>query len=230
MKSKNLVSLSVALVFLILGTTGLFIYFGQGNHAIEHTHAWFGILFVSAALFHIVNNWPSLVSYLNDRKTGSIRREFIIPALIVIGFVVGISANIPGFAQLGNAGKMLFRGDKPRRGPLSQQAIDSIARSSEAIYSKACSAGDTNMLSSVLSPKATIWNEDNQVVKDFGESPLSEPIHYIVERTELVDDNIIWVHGNRTNSTHSQGGIYTHILKKEETGWRIVAGQLSTSR
>ncbi|GAB4052850.1 DUF4405 domain-containing protein [Spirosoma litoris] len=230
MKSKNFISLSVALVFLILGTTGLLIYFGQGNHAIEHTHAWFGILFVSAAVFHIMNNWSSLLSYTKDRKTGSLRREFIIPLLITVLFVVGVSADIPGFAQLANAGKLLFRGDGPRRGPLTQQAVDSIAHNSEVIYSKACSAKDTSLLSTVLSPKATIWNENNQVVNPFDSTKFIEPIQYTVEKAESVDDNVIWVHGSGTESSTSKKALFTHILKKEENKWHIVAGQLAITK
>ncbi|MCY7359767.1 MAG: DUF4405 domain-containing protein [Rudanella sp.] len=42
---------------MVLSITGLQIYFGQGNHFVEHTHAWFGVLFFSAAVFHILNNW-----------------------------------------------------------------------------------------------------------------------------------------------------------------------------
>lgn len=230
MKSKNVISLSVALVFLVLGTTGLLIYFGQGTHAVEHTHAWFGILFVSAAVFHIINNWPSLLSYTTDKKTGRLRQEFIIPFLIATVFVVGVSADIPVFAQLANAGKLLVRGDKPRRGPLSQLAVDSIARSSEVIYSKACTGKDTSLVSTVLSRKAVIWNENNQVVKGFDGSTRSEPIQYTVEKAESVDDNVIWVHGDYTNSSNSQRGLFTHILKKEENQWRIVAGQLATAK
>ena len=72
MKSKNLVSLFVAAIFLVLATTGLLIYFGQGSHIVDHTHAWFGMLFVTAAIFHIVNNWSSLEGYSRNRRTGSL--------------------------------------------------------------------------------------------------------------------------------------------------------------
>ncbi|MBC7572531.1 MAG: DUF4405 domain-containing protein, partial [Spirosoma sp.] len=77
MKAKNLVSLSVSAAFAVLSVTGLLIYFGQGNHTIDHTHAWFGVLFVSAAGFHIVNNWSSIKGYSVNRREGGIRKELI---------------------------------------------------------------------------------------------------------------------------------------------------------
>lgn len=127
MKSKNLVSLSVAAVFAVLSVTGLLIYFGQGNHTIDHTHAWFGILFFSAAVFHIVNNWASLKGYSTSRKTGAIQRELILPAVIVLVFVVGIAADLPVFKDLANAGKKAF-GPKREKREMAKTTIDSIAR------------------------------------------------------------------------------------------------------
>ncbi len=133
MKSKNLVSLSVAAVFAVLSTTGLLIYFGQGNHFVEHTHAWFGVLFFSAAVFHIINNWSSLVGYSKDRKTGGIRREFWLPVAVVLLFVAGTAFDWPVFKSLANAGKEAFGPKRPPRPErLSKIAIDSVARQSVA--------------------------------------------------------------------------------------------------
>ncbi|MBO0938381.1 DUF4405 domain-containing protein [Fibrella sp. HMF5335] len=153
MKSKNLVSLSVAAVFTVLAITGLLIYFGQGSHVVEHTHAWFGVLFVAAAVFHIVNNWSSIKGYSTDKKTGGIRRELIVASVVALLFLGGIAADLPGFKALPNGGKALFGKKRPggpggpegRPGPpngergegnrngaeqavLTSAAIDSIAR------------------------------------------------------------------------------------------------------
>ncbi|RYC69272.1 DUF4405 domain-containing protein [Spirosoma sordidisoli] len=128
MKSKNLVSLSVAAVFAVLSVTGLLIYLGQGNHTIDHTHAWFGVLFFGAAVFHIINNWSSIKGYSVSRRTNSVQRELIIPSLITVVFVVGIAADWPVFKDLANAGKKAFGRGKPKKEALSQTAVDSIAR------------------------------------------------------------------------------------------------------
>lgn len=124
MKSKHLVSLAVALVFAVLATTGLLIYFGQGSRGVDHTHAWFGVLFVTAAVFHIVNNWSSLVGYAVARRSGKLQKEIWLPALVVGVFAFGIGFDLLGLDALGNAGKNLVRGErKPGPERVSFEAI-----------------------------------------------------------------------------------------------------------
>ncbi len=132
MKYKNLVSLCVSAAFAVLSVTGVLIYLGQGNHTIDHTHAWFGVLFVSAAVFHIVNNWSSIKGYSVNRREGGIRKELILPVLLVLLFVVGIALDWPVFKDLANAGKQAFGPKKEKKEKLTQVAIDSIARSNLA--------------------------------------------------------------------------------------------------
>ncbi len=136
MKSKNLVSLSVAAVFTVLSITGLLIYLGQGNHFVEHTHAWFGVLFVGAAVFHIINNWSSIKGYSTDRKTGGIKRELILPVAVVALFVAGTAFDWPVFKDLANAGKQAFGPKREKKEGLSKTAIDSIARQMVATQTK----------------------------------------------------------------------------------------------
>lgn len=227
MKSKNLVSLSVALVFLVLSITGLLIYFAQGSHAVEHIHAWFGIMFVAAAIFHIVNNWASILGYSKDRRTGGIKREFVIPALVVVVFAVGIAADFPVFEKLANAGKTLVRGNKPRQGgPPSQTAVDSIARATEVAYAAAFSKQDTAALGALLDKKTAFLVEDG-TLRNGAErlSPPSEPMQPTVDRAEALDDNVIVVQGTATNAAKTSTIIYTHVLKRQDNVWRIAAVQ-----
>ena len=227
MKSKNLVSLSVALVFLVLSITGLLIYFAQGSHAVEHVHAWFGIMFVAAALFHIVNNWASITGYTKDRRTGGIKREFVMPALVVLVFAAGIAADLPVFGKLANAGKTLVRGDKPRPGgPPSQTAVDSIARATELAYANAFSKQDTAALSAVVDKKTAFLTEDGTLRSGAERlSPAIEPMQPTVDRAEALDDNVIVVQGTSTNAAKTSTFIYTHVLKRQENVWRIAAVQ-----
>ncbi len=129
MKRKNLVSLMVAAVFTVLAVTGLLIYFGQSNHTIDHTHAWFGLLFFAAAVFHIINNWSSIKGYATDRKTGGVKRELILASSVAVLFAGGIAADLPVFKDLANAGKKLFRPAEPPKRGMAKATIDSIARS-----------------------------------------------------------------------------------------------------
>jgi uncharacterized membrane protein (DUF4010 family) len=77
MKSKNLISLSVAFIFLVIGTTGLLMYLKQKSHPVEMAHTVFGLLFVGFAIFHISNNWGSIKSYSKDRISRSWKKELL---------------------------------------------------------------------------------------------------------------------------------------------------------
>jgi hypothetical protein len=90
MKKKNLVSLSISLAFFTLATTGLLLYVKQKPHFVEMTHTIFGLLFITVAIFHIVNNWASLKTYMRDRNTGSIQKELIV-SLVVVGTLIILS-------------------------------------------------------------------------------------------------------------------------------------------
>ncbi len=233
MKSKNLVSLSVSAAFLVLSVTGLLIYFGQGSHTVDHVHAWFGILFFGAAVFHIVNNWSSIKGYSKDRRTGGIRRELILPSLLAIVFAGGIAADVPVFKDLANAGKKLFRGDKPKKGgPLSQAAVDSIAYSVETRYSEALAKLDTAVLNRSFTEHATISTEagtflsGSESIKKAGEA---EKLTTKIDHATALDDNVIVVHGTATSSpaTGSPNTFsYTRVLKHEGDRWLIAAVQM----
>lgn len=87
MKKKNLVSLSVAAIFLVLGSTGLLLYFKQKPEAVEMTHTVFGLLFITLAVFHIVNNWGSLRAYAKDRQQGGFRKELLVVSAAAVVMV-----------------------------------------------------------------------------------------------------------------------------------------------
>lgn len=231
MKSKNLVSLSVAIIFFVLATTGLLIYFGQGSHIVEHTHAWFGILFVTAATFHIVNNWSSLVGYTKARRTGAIQKEFVAPALVAAIFAAGIGFGVPVFDKLANAGKNLMRGDKPRRESMPQATVDSIARSVETAYATAYSKGDTAALAAIMPVKTTVLTEAGtrlhgaDIQQNLLKRTAPEVLKNKVDNAEALDDHLIIVHGTSTNSAATTPSVYTHVLREQDKKWRIVAAQ-----
>ncbi len=226
-KSKNLVSLSVALVFLVLSATGLLIYFAQGSHAVEHVHAWFGSMFVAAAVFHIVNNWSSLRAYGKDRRTGGIRRELILPALIVVVFAGGIAADLPVFGKLANAGKTLVRGNKPPKDDsLAQAAIDSIARATEGAWARATAKRDTAAMGALLADKTVFFTESGTLLKGNDRlTAIGESMQPAIDRAAAIDDNVIIVQGRATNAAKTKTILYTHLLKREKDVWRIAALQ-----
>lgn len=230
MKSKNLVSLSVSVVFAVLATTGLLIYFGQGNHVIEHTHAWFGILFVTAAVFHIINNWASIVGYTKNRRTGSIQKEFVLPALIAVVFAAGIGFDWPVFEKLANAGKELVRGPKPKKEPMAQTKVDSIARAVELAYTTAYNAADTAALAVVLPAKTVTLTQAGTLLtgQEIQANTLSESAGKLtasVTNAEALDDQLIIVRGTTTATPNTSPTVFMHVLREQDKKWRIVAAQ-----
>ncbi len=89
MKKKNLISLTIAFAFLILGISGILLWLKQKSHPIEMAHTVFGLLFVGFAIFHIINNWDSIKGYSKRKKTGSFQKEFIFALAISAGILAG---------------------------------------------------------------------------------------------------------------------------------------------
>jgi hypothetical protein len=102
MKNKNLISLTVSIAFFILATTGILLFIKQKAHFIEMTHTIFGLLFISFAVFHIMNNWDSIKAYSKDRKTGSIKKELVLASLITgIILVLSVTEVLEPIAEFG---------------------------------------------------------------------------------------------------------------------------------
>lgn len=102
MKKKFFVSLSLALVFFVLGSTGLLLWLKQKSHAIEMAHSIFGLSFLSVAVFHIANNWTSLRSYASNKKQGGLPKE-LVWALVLTGFLLigSVSEVLEPIAEFG---------------------------------------------------------------------------------------------------------------------------------
>jgi hypothetical protein len=110
MKNKNLVSLTIAIAFFILATTGILLFVKQKAHFIEMTHTIFGLVFISYAIFHILNNWDSIKAYSKDRKSGSIKKELVVASLITgIILVLSVTEVLEPVAEFG---KIFASGDK----------------------------------------------------------------------------------------------------------------------
>ena len=111
MKKKNIVSLSIAFAFFVLGTSGILLYIKQKPHFVEMTHTIFGLIFVSFAIFHIVNNWGSLKNYSKDKTTGSFKKELLVAGIIgLIVLTLSVTEVLEPVAEFGR----IFA---PKRGP-----------------------------------------------------------------------------------------------------------------
>lgn len=117
MKKKNIVSLSIAFAFFVLGTSGILLYIKQKPHFVEMTHTIFGLIFVSFAIFHIVNNWGSLKNYSKDKTTGSFKKELLVAGIIgLIVLTLSVTEVLEPVAEFG-------RVFAPKRGPRPDAGI-----------------------------------------------------------------------------------------------------------
>lgn len=102
MKRKNIISLTIAFAFLSIAVTGILLYIKQKSHAAEITHTVFGLIFIGFAIFHIVNNWSSIMAYSKERKTGKFQKEFIVAAAIFgVVLIGGVTEILEPVAEAG---------------------------------------------------------------------------------------------------------------------------------
>jgi hypothetical protein len=113
MKRKNIISLSVAFAFLSLSITGILLYVKQKAHAVEITHTIFGLIFVGFAIFHIINNWSSIVGYSKERKSGKFQKEFTIAGLVFGLILIGTVTEV--LEPVAEAGRIFAKKrDRPK--------------------------------------------------------------------------------------------------------------------
>jgi len=109
MKNKNLVSLTMAGVILVLSFTGLWLFAISHNHVTSGIHLTFGVAFVFVAMYHIRNNWGSLKKYsattaIEPNSTAKkIPREIFWASGIVLAFLVSAYYEIPPLGSLDQA-------------------------------------------------------------------------------------------------------------------------------
>ena len=159
MKSKNIISLTIAFIIVCLGTTGLLLYFGLKPQAVTAIHVLFGLLFIGFIIFHIKNNWSSLKVYTKERKSSIIHKEFYLAAGIAIVVLTGAGFNLPPFGQLVHAGEALTRGEgDDRRGRFDKMMFTEISTNKEVTGSS------LNFLiqkkQGVAAPIIIMWLED----------------------------------------------------------------------
>ncbi|MBK7438423.1 MAG: DUF4405 domain-containing protein [Saprospiraceae bacterium] len=120
MKSKQVISLSIAFAFLALSLTGILLYIKQKTHEIEITHTVFGLCFIGFAIFHIINNWGSIRGYSYEKLKSAWSKEIkIVGIAFVVLLVGGASGLLEPVAELGR----IFASSRPRMEDLNFNKI-----------------------------------------------------------------------------------------------------------
>lgn len=112
MKTKQFISLTLGLAFLVLSTTGLLLYLVPHTKTTTLMHTIFGLLFLGYAIFHIINNFPSLWAYTRSKTTKKIQPEFFIGFALVAIFVTGAWFQLKPFEAIEEFGEGLRKGKK----------------------------------------------------------------------------------------------------------------------
>ncbi len=116
MKRKNFISLMMAWTFLSISVSGLLMYFDLKPNPVKGIHVLFGLILIGFGIFHLLNNWGSLRSYMKEKNTGSIRKELVYGSLIAGAVLLGAGFGIPPFPQIQRFGEEIAREGGEGRG------------------------------------------------------------------------------------------------------------------
>ena len=129
MKRKHIISLTIAIAFCGLSITGLLLWVKIKPHFVEITHTVAGLLFIGFAIYHIVNNWGSIVGYTKSKKTGGVHKEFWVAAAIAGVVLVGGLTEV--LEPIAEAGREMGLAPKPK-GP-SRVSFEQIATNEQVV-------------------------------------------------------------------------------------------------
>ncbi|WP_106794000.1 DUF4405 domain-containing protein [Aquimarina sp. Aq78] len=100
MKSRKLVSISIALIFLIVSITGVLMYIKPYYKITASMHTVFGFLFSILVVFHITNNIKPLKMYSINSKNNFLNVRFITLLFIAGILFTGLLFNVSGFNKI----------------------------------------------------------------------------------------------------------------------------------
>lgn len=86
---RNIVSLTIGLVFIVMTFTGILMYFNPFQTPIAAVHTSFGFLFLFGIILHVWNNYPALKKYTikkNSRIPINLPFILIFSALTIFGY------------------------------------------------------------------------------------------------------------------------------------------------
>lgn len=156
MNKKKLVSLGIAATFAAIGITGLLLYLVQHNKPTKVIHTTFGVLFVCVAVFHILNNWSSLTSYIRGTVFSKVNKEFLMVFVVTIVLVAGTGFLLPPFTIIEEIGERLREGERRRTERISFSRIETNQGESGQSIIIQLQKSDA-----VLLPAIAIWAEDS---------------------------------------------------------------------
>lgn len=95
--SRPLVSLFMFAGLIAIVVTGVLSYLLRYSNLLSAVHTIFGLLFISYSMFHLKNNWRSLISYLKNAVN---KKTWYIALSIMPLTVIGIFFELPPFKTI----------------------------------------------------------------------------------------------------------------------------------
>lgn len=87
---QSVVTPLTAAVFLVIGVSGLMIFFGIQEGLVKELHEWLGVGFVVVAVLHLAKNWrPFTLMLRRPAMLGSSAAVAAITAVFITGAVMG---------------------------------------------------------------------------------------------------------------------------------------------
>ncbi len=87
---KTLATSLTALVFFVVGTSGVFLYFHIFERSVKELHELLGLVFVVAALFHVIFNFNAMKRYFSNKI---FLASSVVVLIVSLAFIIPNSAN-----------------------------------------------------------------------------------------------------------------------------------------
>lgn len=79
---------------LVVGATGVLMFFHLFEHQVKSMHEWFGIVAVGAAALHVARNWSAFTAYF--RRGRAMVAALVLSGLVATGFLASALAGDEG--------------------------------------------------------------------------------------------------------------------------------------
>lgn len=100
MKTRKLVSISIAILILIVSITGILMYLKPYYKITASIHTLFGFLFFTITILHISNNIKPLKMYSTNSKKNFVSMPFILISSAIGIILMGLMFGIPSFHKV----------------------------------------------------------------------------------------------------------------------------------
>lgn len=156
---RRFVSLFIAFSLIIMVITGFMMYLLSFSEIVASIHTFFSFSFFIVVIFHIKNNWKSLVSYIltkREIKKSRINKELISVFIFIVVVLMGILWNIHPFNYVYNFGnKIRSQRETKDQSTITYEVIKSDLQTKGASISVEVQKGAKNYWTVMA-----IWVED----------------------------------------------------------------------